>query len=79
MDRKLERALTSHRELMRLHIEALFTHDAAGDLVVVADGHAVSICRSVRQTGEAYEAGVETSPAYRGRGYAPCATTACHR
>jgi hypothetical protein len=27
--------VTSHRELMRLHVEALFTHDAAGHLVRV--------------------------------------------
>jgi len=36
----------------------------------VADGRAVSVCCSVRRTSEAHEAGVETSPAYRGRGYA---------
>jgi len=34
------------------------------------DGQAVAVCASVRITSDAYEAGVETSPAYRGRGYA---------
>lgn len=33
-------------------------------------GRAVSVCRSVRITHEAHEAGVETLPDFRGRGYA---------
>ena len=37
---------------------------------LVVDGRAVSVCCSVRRTAQAHEAGVETSPAYRGRGYA---------
>lgn len=44
--------------------------------VVACDGHAVAVCGSVRQTGEAYEAGVETVLAYRGRGYAARAVAA---
>lgn len=44
--------------------------------VVTCDGHAVSICGSVRQTSEAYEAGVETAAAYRGRGFAAHAVAA---
>jgi GNAT superfamily N-acetyltransferase len=40
------------------------------------DGHAVAVCASVRITRDAYEAGVETSPAYRGRGYAAQVVTA---
>ena len=31
----------------------------------------MSVCRSVRITPAAHEAGVETLPAFRGRGYAP--------
>jgi predicted GNAT family acetyltransferase len=38
--------------------------------VVVVDGHAVSVCCTVRRTADAHEAGVETVPAFRGRGYA---------
>jgi hypothetical protein len=38
--------------------------------VVTVDGCAVSICASVRRTGDAHEAGVETALDYRGRGYA---------
>ncbi len=34
------------------------------------DGRAVSLCASVRITSAAHEAGVETSPAFRGCGYA---------
>lgn len=33
-------------------------------------GSAVAVCASARMTAEAHEAGVETVPAYRGRGYA---------
>jgi len=36
----------------------------------VEDGRAVSVCRSVRITPAAHEAGVETLPDYRGKGYA---------
>jgi hypothetical protein len=39
-------------------------------VALVEDGHAVSVCRSVRITPEAHEAGVETLPDFRGRGYA---------
>ena len=44
--------------------------------VVSVDGQAVAICASVRVTDDAHEAGVETSPAYRGRGYAAQVVTA---
>jgi hypothetical protein len=37
---------------------------------IVEDGRAVSVCRSVRITAEAHEAGLETLPEFRGRGYA---------
>jgi hypothetical protein len=37
---------------------------------VAIDGQAVAVCCSVRRTSDAHEAGVETVPAYRGRGYA---------
>jgi hypothetical protein len=33
------------------------------------DGNAVALCCSVRRTHAAHEAGVESAPAYRGRGY----------
>ncbi|MDQ5835981.1 MAG: GNAT family N-acetyltransferase [Acidobacteriota bacterium] len=36
----------------------------------IEDGRAVSVCRSVRITPEAHEAGVETLPDFRGKGYA---------
>jgi GNAT superfamily N-acetyltransferase len=39
-------------------------------------GRAVSICCSVRVTGEAHEAGVETHPEYRGQGHGSRAATA---
>ena len=38
--------------------------------VLVVDGRAVSVCATVRRTDAACEAGVETAPDYRGRGYA---------
>ena len=39
-------------------------------VAIVEDGRAVSVCRSVRITRAAHEAGVETLPDYRGRGFA---------
>ena len=39
-------------------------------LAVIEDSQAVSICRSVRLSSSAYEAGVETLTGYRQRGYA---------
>jgi hypothetical protein len=43
---------------------------------VVIDRQAVSVCGSVRQTADAYEAGVETSAEHRGHGYAAQVATA---
>ena len=43
------------------------------------DGQAVSVCGSVRRTDFAHEAGVETVPDYRGRGYAAHVVTAWAR
>lgn len=40
-------------------------------LVIAEGGRAVSVCRSVRLTADAHEAGIETLPEFRGRGYAP--------
>jgi hypothetical protein len=40
-------------------------------LALIIDGRAVSLCCSVRKTNRAHEAGVETAPSMRGRGYAP--------
>lgn len=39
-------------------------------VALVEDNRAVSVCRSVRITSEAHEAGVETLPEFRGNGYA---------
>jgi RimJ/RimL family protein N-acetyltransferase len=39
-------------------------------LAIIEEGKAVSVCRSVRITPEAHEAGVETLPEFRGKGYA---------
>lgn len=39
-------------------------------IALVEQNQAVSVCRSVRITPEAHEAGVETLPAFRGKGYA---------
>jgi RimJ/RimL family protein N-acetyltransferase len=46
---------------------------------LVVDGHAVTVCASVRLTSQAHEAGVETAPSYRGRGYAAQVVTAWAR
>lgn len=39
-------------------------------VALVENNRAVSVCRSVRITSEAHEAGVETLPEFRGNGYA---------
>jgi RimJ/RimL family protein N-acetyltransferase len=39
-------------------------------MALVIDDDAVSVCASVRITTRAHEAGVETAPSHRGRGYA---------
>lgn len=39
-------------------------------VALVEEGRAVSVCRSARITSTAHEAGVETLPDFRGRGYA---------
>jgi RimJ/RimL family protein N-acetyltransferase len=43
-------------------------------VALVEGNRAVSVCRSVRITSEAHEAGVETLPDFRGKGYAKDAT-----
>ena len=43
---------------------------------LIEDNRAVSVCRSVRITSEAHEAGVETLPDFRGKGYALDVTAA---
>jgi GNAT superfamily N-acetyltransferase len=45
-------------------------------LATLADGRAVSICASVKASNSAHCAGVETLPAYRGRGFASQAVAA---
>ena len=45
-------------------------------VVVLEGGKAVSVCCSVRVTAQAHEAGVETHPDFRRRGYAACAVSA---
>lgn len=45
-------------------------HDWQPFLAIAEESKAVSVCRSVRITSQAHEAGVETLPAFRGKGYA---------
>jgi RimJ/RimL family protein N-acetyltransferase len=48
-------------------------------VALVEEGRAVSVCRSVRITAAAHEAGVETLPEFRGKGYAKEVTAAWAR
>jgi len=65
-------------EILRPHLESWLDSTAPGllTMAVVEDKCAVAICSSVRITDVAREAGVETAPGFRGRGYAPRAVAA---
>jgi RimJ/RimL family protein N-acetyltransferase len=62
----------ANAEMLRGGFEELISElpDWQPFLAVIEKGRAVSVCRSVRITPEAHEAGVETLPDFRGRGYA---------
>lgn len=65
-------------EVLRPHLDA-WSEDVASGLLVTAaleEGRAVSVCASVRTSVRAEEAGVETHPSFRSRGYAAHAVTA---
>ncbi|MEZ4615428.1 MAG: GNAT family N-acetyltransferase [Caldilineaceae bacterium] len=68
---------TANAELLRRHFADLLEPDAYHTIgpvaAVVVDGHAVSVCFCSRIPGRATEAGVNTHPDYRGRGYATAA------
>ncbi len=65
-------------DLLRPHLQAwtggVLTRQPM--LAVLHDGQAVALCASVRVTAAAHEAGVETAPAFRRRGYAARAVRA---
>lgn len=66
-------ALTeTHAERLRGGFEALVVELSAWQpfLALVEEKRTVSVCRSVRITAAAHEAGVETLPDFRGKGYA---------
>lgn len=71
----------ANHDLLRPHFDAWLGDVATGQPLTacVVDGHAVSVCCSVRKTATAHEAGVETSPEYRGRGCAAQAVVAWAR
>lgn len=62
----------ANAETLRGGFEEFFSElpDWQPFLALVEDGRAVSVCRSARITHAAHEAGVETLPEFRGRGYA---------
>jgi len=62
----------TNAEMLQGGFEGLIAelHDWQPFLAIVEEGKAVSICRSVRITSRAHEAGVETLPGFRGKGYA---------
>lgn len=65
-------AVTSENEFLLNPFLEAWRPDVAAGVPCAASlhrGQAVSICCSVRVTGKAHEAGVETHPEYRGRGH----------
>jgi hypothetical protein len=66
-------AVTEHNaEMLQGGFEDLVTELSTWQpfVALVEGNRAVSVCRSVRITSEAHEAGVETLPVFRGKGYA---------
>jgi GNAT acetyltransferase len=65
-------AITKNAEILRGGFEKLISElpDWQPFLALVEENRAVSVCRSVRITPAAHEAGVETLPDFRGKGYA---------
>jgi len=61
-----------NRELLRPHLEEWLVDVGFREFMfaIVVDGHAVSICCSVRASPIAHEVGVETAAEFRGRGCA---------
>ena len=70
--RPLQAITETNAEMLRGGFEELIAELPAWQpfLAIVEEGRAVSVCRSVRITSEAHEAGVETLPDIRGKGYA---------
>ena len=62
----------TNAEMLQGGFEGLIAelHDWQPFLAIVEESRAVSVCRSVRIISQAHEAGVETLPSFRGRGYA---------
>lgn len=62
----------TNAELLRGGFEELVAEPPAYQpfVALLEEGRAVSVCRSVRITPAAHEAGVETLPEFRGKGYA---------
>lgn len=70
--RPLQAITEMNAEMLRGGFEELIAELPAWQpfLALVEEGRAVSVCRSVRITPAAHEAGVETLPDFRGKGYA---------
>ena len=68
----------ANAELLRPHLEAWLpdVRSAQPMIGLAVAGHIVSVCASVRLTPDAYEAGVDTAPPFRGHGYAARVVTA---
>jgi RimJ/RimL family protein N-acetyltransferase len=69
---------SANADVLRPHLEPWLPDVAQQRLLVayVRDGHAVSVCGSVRDHPRAHEAGVDTAPEFRGHGYAVHAVAA---
>ena len=62
----------ANADILRPHLEAWIPDVPLSQpmIALTVDGHAASLCASVRLTADAHEAGVDTAPPFRGRGYA---------
>jgi RimJ/RimL family protein N-acetyltransferase len=68
----------ANAEILRRHLSPWLPDVVTAQplFALTVDGDAVAVCASVRITGAAHEAGVETVPEFRGRGYAGAVVSA---
>ncbi len=78
VDARAVRVTDANAAILRRHLPAWLgdVPTAQPMFALVVGGSAVAVCASVRITPVAHEAGVDTAPTFRGKGYAPAVVSA---